>query len=294
MTPMPIHALTRIVAVSITVLIASRTSGILWSSLFWSIAFVHYGLALYYSRHRILAVAKDSSSLVPALIVLSGGAALYVSQFSLLLYFGVHHVFNEVYLLDRKLPAKEAERRRGLRVAAIFLNAAIYAVLLRHYSELAWIGPEFLFVVLLFFYALFFYRLGQLRPVLGVRGMIDGSIFEVFGLLLVLSSFFVRFDLNHIVLYHFIFWSLYPIEKFKRLGDGALWRYAAISLVMVVVFMLFSPAGIAGGAVSESFYYQQFIFWSYAHITLSFVLSDAHPAWITRWFRSDRRQWAVS
>ncbi|QXP85938.1 hypothetical protein ABZN20_16760 [Methylococcus sp. ANG] len=290
---MPIHALTRITAVFITALIASQTTGVLWSSLFWSIAFVHYGLALYYSRHRILAVAKDASSLAPALAVLSGGLALYASQFSLLVYFGVHHVFNEVYLLDRKFPVTEGEQRRGLRVAAVLLNAAIYAALLRHYSELAWIGPAFLFGGLFFFYGLFFYRLNQMRPVLGVKGMIDSSIFEVFGLLLVLSSFFVRFDLNHIVLYHFIFWSLYPIEKFKRLGDGALWRYAAMSVVMVAGFILFSPAGVAGGAVSESLYYQQFIFWSYAHITLSFVLSDAHPAWITRWFRSGRRQWAV-
>lgn len=290
---MPIHALTRITAVFITALIASQTTGILWSSLFWSIAFVHYGLALYYSRHRILAVAQNASSLVPALVVMSGGGVLYAGQFSLLVYFGVHHVFNEVYLLDRKFPVTEGEQRRGLRIAAVLLNAGIYAALLRNYSELAWIEPAFLFGGLFFFYGLFFYRLNQLRPVLGVKGMIDSSIFEAFGLLLVLSSFFVRFDLNHIVLYHFIFWSLYPIEKFKKLGDGALWRYAAISVVMVAGFVLFSPAGVAGGTVSESLYYQQFIFWSYAHITLSFVLSDAHPAWITRWFRSGRRQWAV-
>jgi hypothetical protein len=290
---MPIHALTRITAVFITALIASQTTGILWSSLFWSIAFVHYGLALYYSRRRILAVAQNTSSLVPALLVLSGGGVLYASQFSLLVYFGVHHIFNEVYLLDRKFPVTEGEQRRGLRIAAVFLNAAIYATLLRHYSELAWIEPAFLLGSLFLFYGLFFYRLNLLRPVLGVKGMIDSSVFEAFGLVLVLSSFFVRFDLNHIVLYHFIFWSLYPIEKFKKLGDGALWRYAAISVVMVTGFVLFSPVGAAGGTVSENLYYQQFIFWSYAHITLSFVLSDAHPAWITRWFRSGRRQLAV-
>ncbi|MEW6036728.1 MAG: hypothetical protein AB1648_00475 [Pseudomonadota bacterium] len=290
---MPLHALTRITAIFITALIASQTTGVVWSSLFWSIAFVHYGLALYYSRQRILAVASDTSSLVPALAVLSGGAALYVSQFSLLVYFGIHHVFNEVYLLDRKFPMTEGEQRRGLRIAAVLLNAAIYAVLLRHYSELTWIEPAVLFGGLFFFYLLFFYRLNRLRPALGVKGMIDSCVFEVLGLLLVLCSFFIRFDLNYIVFYHFIFWSLYPIEKFNRLGQGALLRYIMVSLVMIAGFLLFSPAGVVGGDVSESFYYQQFIFWSYAHITLSFVLSDAHPAWITRWFRSGRKQLAI-
>ena len=30
---------------------------------------------------------------------------------------------------------------------------------------------------------------------------------------------------------------------------------------------------------------QQFLFWSYAHITVSFALSNAHPAWLIRLFR---------
>lgn len=290
---MPLHALLRITAILVTMLIVTQSKDVVWWSLFWSVAFVHYGLALYYSRKRIIAVASRTHSLVPALAVISGGAALYVNQFSLLIYFGIHHVFNEVYLLDRKLPVADDEKRRELRVSAILLNAFIYAVLLRHYSELAWIDPTILFGGLFISYVLFFYRLNRLRPFLGAMDLIDSCAFEMSGLLLVLFSLFAQLNLNYIVFYHFVFWSLYPIEKFNSQGGGALVRYLTVSVLLMGFFLLFSPMGVVDRVVSERYYYQQFIFWSYAHITLSFVLSDAHPVWITRWFRSARKQWAI-
>lgn len=282
---MSLHTSLRFVAILITVLIATQVKDVVWLSLLWSLAFVHYALALFYSRRRMALVASETHSLIPAVGVTLAGAALYLNQFSLLIYFGIHHVFNEVYLWNRTLPVSEDGRRRALRGSAVLLNAFVYAVLLRHYSELSWIDPSLLFAGLLASYGYFFFCLSRLHPSLGLVSLLNSCSFELFGLLLVILSLFTPIDLNHIVLYHFIFWSLYPIDKFYRQGHGELTRYLVVSVVLLGIFLLFSPMGVSDRAASEYYYYEQFIFWSFVHITLSFFLSDGHPMWITRWFR---------
>jgi hypothetical protein len=282
---MSLHTSLRFVAVLITVLIATQVKDVVWSSLLWSLAFVHYALALFYSRRRMALVTSQTHSLIPAVGVTLAGAALYLNQFSLLIYFGIHHVFNEVYLWNRTLSVPEDGGRRALRGSAVLLNGFIYAVLLRHYSELSWIDPSLLFAGLLASYGYFFYCFNRLHPSLSLFTLINSCSFELFGLLLVILSLFTPIGLNHIVLYHFIFWSLYPINKFYKQGHGELTRYLVVSLVLLGIFLLFSPMGVSDRAASEYYYYEQFLFWSFVHITLSFFLSDAHPAWITRWFR---------
>jgi hypothetical protein len=283
---MPLHAALRIFSILITGAIVSRTNDIVWASVFWSLAFVHYALALFYSRRRIALVAGDAHSLIPAVGIACLGTALYLGNFSLLIYFGIHHVFNEVYLWSRSLSLEaNSTRGRALTASALLVNSLLYITLLRHYSELSWIDPALLFVGLGASYFYFFvclYRAGALQD---LTSWIKSAGFEIFGILLVLISLNNPIDLNYIVFYHFVFWSLYPIDKFYELGHGALNRYVVTYTVLFGVFALFSPMGFGSRVTPEYFYYEQFVFWSFVHITVSFFLSDAHPPWITRWFR---------
>jgi hypothetical protein len=257
-----------------------------WMAILWSTAFVHYLLALFYSRKRLFNIGYGKP-LFMAIITMAGGWFLYINEFSLLIYFGVHHVFNEVYLTNRLITSVDTKLRKGLLVSAMLLNACIYAVVLRNYPEISWINDGLLFGLLVASVVAFFYYFLLLKAAAGSRDVSGLATLECMGLVLVVISFFVDIRLNYIVLYHFIFWFFYPMSMFRQRGSAGLGGYVAASVGLLVLFVAVSPispiADLDKG-LSEHYFTQQFIFWSYLHITLSFIVSDAHPLWIRRTF----------
>lgn len=255
-------------------------------AILWSTAFVHYLLALYYSRKRLWHMGYGKPMLL-AIATMAGGWLLYINEFSLLIYFGVHHVFNEVYLTNRAIPPVNEQLRKGFLVSAIFLNASIYAVVLREYPEISWVDHGLLFGLLITSGSAFLYYVIRLADELESWGCLGLAVVECMGLVLVVISFFVDIRLNYIVLYHFIFWFFYPISMFRQRGGSALTGYVAASFGLLVLFIALSPISPVSSldkGLSEHYFTQQFIFWSYLHITISFIVSDAHPLWIRRTF----------
>lgn len=255
-------------------------------AILWSTAFVHYLLALFYSRKRLFNI-EYGKPLYMAIITMVGGWFLYVNEFSLLIYFGIHHVFNEVYLTNRVIPSVDVKLRKGFLASAMLLNASIYASVLRNYPEISWINHGLLFGILAVSVVVFFYFFLQLRADAKSRELSGLAVFECMGLILVAVSFFVDIRLNYIVLYHFIFWFFYPMDMFRQRGGAGLGRYVAASVGLLVLFVVISPISPISDLdreLSEYYFTQQFIFWSYLHITLSFIVSDAHPLWIRRAF----------
>ena len=74
----------------------------------------------------------------------------------------------------------------------------------------------------------------------------------------------------------------------RRSGTSGLTEYAGLSLAFAGVALLLSPLGPSATRLAMHTYSEQFLVWSYLHITLSFALSDAHPAWTVRLFRGAR------
>jgi hypothetical protein len=62
-------------------------------------------------------------------------------------------------------------------------------------------------------------------------------------------------------------------------------RYAGLTVVCLAGFFLLSPIGLFPTRTGNSVFAQQFILWTYVHITASFFLSNAHPEWIVNLFR---------
>nr|CAA9213311.1 putative membrane protein [uncultured Armatimonadetes bacterium] len=291
MTTIPLHSLMRLGAVGVAVLLAAATGGKTpWLEIAFSLGFGHYLLSLLYAKKQIARVVREPQTLAACAVLVAGAGALYVNGFSLVIYFGVHHVFNEVYLLGRAVRLDDGADARRLRLWSILLNFFIYFGLLRHHAELGFVPRETLVNVLLaglaVGYPAFFFYLLRLRRSLTTAQLVDLCTFEVLGFLLLVVSCFVNIWFVQIVFYHFVFWALFPLPRMAAQGRGPALTYVALNVAATAFFLLLSPLALLPVHLSAGQWDAQFRFWSYLHITLSFALSTAHPAWITRWFQS--------
>lgn len=272
-------------AVLATVLIFSldlRSST--WLSLVFALGFVHYLLGLLYARRQTIQVLAQPHSRIPAVLVLGLGAALYYQNVPLYIYFAIHHAFNEVYVRDPLHAHLDGAARR--RTTAVVFHASAYMLILTAQKLPA---PALILVasIVVGSFAAYMLDLVRIRAKLGWAGLADLCTIEIVIIALVPIAFFYQFQFIEVVLYHFLFWAVYPLVRMlERRGGGVgpVAGYLGLTLGALAVFWFISPAGSPHYKVPVELYYDQFVFWSYVHITLSFALSRAHPDWITRWF----------
>lgn len=282
---MPYHALMRggalLGVIALALLAPAHAATFIFTMSFIS---THYFLALVYSRKQL----KQAFGNVYAALVFVGlvlaAILLYQVGTPAVLVFAAHHVFNEVYLLRQVVPLRDDPDAKAFRISSILLNFCIYFVVLRRNPALAFLNNGFLWVALVASYAAFFYFLRRLKRGLRPSQLIDLCAFEVFGVLLVVVSLYIRIEFLFLVFYHVLFWSVLPIPKFAKKGKGTLLRYGALTFVVTALFLLFSPLGILKPSVYQ-LWADQFNFWTYMHVVLSLALSSAQPEWITRWFQ---------
>lgn len=283
---MPLHVLLRAISVLIVIVFVWLIPDYATERwVIFSLGFAHYFLSLVYAQGPLARVVSQPTTLLASVGLVIAGAALYLNQFSLLIYFAIHHVFNEVYLLGRVGPLQDQRATQALRIISVLLHFCLYCALLRHHAELEFLPRGLLFATLALSYLAFFIVLRRLKKELKLRALIDVGAFEVLGLLLLAASFFVRINFLHIVLYHFVFWSLFPLAKLAQQGRHKVRNYLVLNAAATIIFLLISPLGLLRSHWLSAHWEEQFRFWSYLHITLSFAVSSAHPGWITRWFQ---------
>jgi hypothetical protein len=298
----PIYFLMRIASIVFVTMVATHTRHITWFAVVYSYALSHYLLGFVYSRRQFTAIASHHSSAIGFLSLVAFGAGLYWFHFPLALYFAAHHAFNEAYVVGKTIPTN-SPTVRALRGSAVLLHLFIYVFLLRcslnadfgdamGYYFLLHTGPcesfanvNLLLAGLAVAYALFFYRLHQVRSFLDRRTLIENCGFELLGLGAIAWSFYVNIDFLDIVLYHVVFWSLFPLATMRARSSLASATYLALTAASIGVFFFASPAGPAQFRVPPAIFQNQFLFWSYMHITAAFALSNAHPSWIVGLFR---------
>jgi len=255
-----------------------------WLSLVYGLGFSHYALALLYSTRAARPVLTQPHSLAALGVVIAAGTYLYLNVFPLYIYFGVHHVFNEVYMRRRLIPGEL--NTVALRISAVVLHVIAYFLLLRAQAIAASGYLPLVLAGLVAAVGVYVSTLVRGRRALSISRWIDLTAFEVIVLALVPVAFVYPFTLEQVVCYHFIFWILYPLRRLTGSGLGrALGVYLILTMASIGVFLLISPLGPLTLRVPVRSFVDQFILWSYVHITLSFALSAAHPDWITRWFR---------
>jgi len=268
-----------------------------WQSTVLSTGFGHYLLSIWYARGRLSGLAGEWRTATATLAAIIAGSILFLTTFPLFVYFAAHHVFNEVYITVDTSNRLPQFRRRQLRTMAVVLHTLLYFTLLR--GELANIFARqdylasvsdfelmtpYLVIMLLLACVGYFVLLIRQRDALDTRCLLELSVFEIAGLVLLAVSFFRPIRFLDVVCYHFIFWWFYPANKLGQRGRRAVYQYAALMAVFVGGSFLLSPAVVPDYPLRDSMYMQQFLLWSHIHITSSFFLSNAYPEWIRRWF----------
>ncbi len=272
------------IAITLTIAVALRDDTH-WRSVVLSLGFGHYLLSLWYARAKFATVASVWSTALPMMAAIAGGAALYFGRFPLVVYFAVHHVFNEVYVSSDILKNLSDRQQVIYRASAIPLQTLLYFYILRTEPPIRFMNHDVLLASLIVAYVCYFNVLVWLRKSLAARELVELSILEIVGLGVVAVSFFVPIRFLDVVCYHFVFWWFYPAVKLAAKSRSAVFAYATQTASLVAVSFLLSPAGLIGDyPFRDSIYLKQFILWSHIHITSAFFLSAAHPAWIRRWF----------
>jgi hypothetical protein len=276
----------RLAAIAITALLAIAVrDSIAWQSAVLSIGFGHYLLSVWYARSKLAIVATHWSTAVPMAAAVVIGSVLYIGRFPLIIYFAAHHVFNEVYLTGEKLKGLNANQVRLYRATAIPLQTFLYFYLLRSELNIRYLQDSVLLAALVVTYVCYLMLLLSLRKSIAVRSLLELASFEIAGFVVLAASFITPIRFLDVVCYHFVFWWFYPATKMAARGMGVVLTYAVQMTILIGIAFLLSPAGLIGDyPFRNSVYMQQFILWSHIHITSSFFLSSAHPAWITRWF----------
>ena len=85
-----------------------------WLTIVYSVGFSHYLLGAIYSRQQFREVYAQPLSLFPVLALAIFGIGLYSLQFPLLIFFALHHAFNEAYVLKETTP-EDIELLREIR-----------------------------------------------------------------------------------------------------------------------------------------------------------------------------------
>ncbi len=260
-----------------------------------SLGFAHYAASLIYARRQIDAISKHVATRIALGALLALSAAMYLlpknQEIALIAYFGVHHVFNEVYLSHRALGTAFAPVVR-LRIAAMALNGALYvAVLAREPLVAYFAGPKAISVAVGVTAAAFVWELMRTSRYVPRASLANLLSLEVGGAIVAVAvlAFGLQLRFIDVVLYHFVFWALYPAIRIATArGFGPLTRYATLNALLLAGAFALSPASVLRYNLVGSPFLEGFYLFSYLHISASFALSDQHPNWVIALFRRPR------
>lgn len=278
----------RIASVAITallvVLIADYSQ---WVSLVIGFGFAHYLLSFYYARAGIKTILASPTMQLPLASLAALLGVIYFLDFPLEIYFGVHHACNEAYL-KRRASGVRSDSCGQLNAARALLQLAAYFCILRHDPMVGQLPVGFLGVFLGIAFTIYLVQLRAARPQSRdtLAWMLKESGVESIALLVVGLSFFVEITFLQIVMFHFILWTVVPLPAMRQKGANQLAEYGLLTAGALLFFIVLTMSQLFSSYFSLSFFYSQFIIWSYIHITTSFALSSAHPQWIVQLFRA--------
>lgn len=285
-TNLPLVSLIQLSSIVITAAFYAQSNNYKWLIAVYIFAFSHYLIGALYSRKLIATLLASPKAYLPLGLLCLTGWFAYRESFSLLLYFGLHHALSEAYLKQRFFNLEiSREWLSHLQASSFWLHLSGFFLLVRHDPTLYkahYLKPA----LLIFAFALsyYLYRLWCDRAMLK-----QISVFKLFGsemvlLGLLLVSFFYSITFLQVVFYHFTLWALLP---YLRAGSPNAMRplafYTLLTLGSLAVITYYSPYYVP---ISSRYHLFEdwFILLSYAHITLSFAISNANPAWLNRLF----------
>jgi hypothetical protein len=275
--PISLHTVMRLLAILGVVALYHSPIGFL--STVYILTIAHYGIAIVYSKRQLSGACSSLMRAIPLLITVA--ASLFVPQLGvyLLYYFGVHHVFTEVYLLQREVHAGSRVETKWLRFWAILFNLSLYLAIL-HRSPKS-LPIEFCLGAVAVTGVFYFATLYMLRNRFSLRQVLDTSAIELLSFAVLALSFNIKVTIMSYVAYHILFWAIYPIPKLIK--SGKLFEYLGWNVLFTGASWFFSPLGLM--PTNPQAWHQFFINTSVLHISSSFALSSTQPGWLNKLFR---------
>lgn len=276
--------ISRLFGVAFTVCVALLLGGGLRDYLIFAVGFGHYFTSAIYSDKQYARVFSRAYA-VPFVLLSLIGLVAWGMDFSLVYYFGLHHVFNELYL-----KATPAIRDAGVwryRAACVVFHLCVYLLTLRDHVDVGALATAGQLAVLTFTSGAWLaFELWTGRKRLEAALLRSDAGFSVFALAALLASYVLEIRFLDVVCYHFGFWLLFPVLKKPRPRGAFAGEYALLTCAATLPFVAMSPLLLPGISASREVFFAAFIFMSYFHITTACAVSSAHPEWIVRWFRS--------
>ena len=283
MLPRPFRLRLACIAATAGLCLLWRGSPLTFLWVTYSVGFAHYLLALRYSGGQLRQVLQFPTRLLSLGGLALLGVALYQIDFPLLLYFGVHHALNEAY--GRRSLVGPPSSLSRLNASAAAFHGLAFLTILRWAPELAPLDPNWVWAGLAVTTGLLAREVWAVRSRGSRSQILELCAPEATSAALVALSLFVRVTFLQIVLFHFVLWAVLPVDRIRHRRASALAEYVALSAATIGAFLLLSPLGPWHTPSGVTLFNEQFLLWSYLHISLSFALSNAHPRWAIHFFR---------
>jgi len=283
---MQFNAAVRVLSLLIVIEIIGLTTPSQAINFTLSVGLAHCLLAYIYGRKRIAESFSSLRTAIPSLSVICLSVALFYSNFSVYVIFGIHHIFNEVYTAQYPSSPQAASKLRLFRLFAT--TFAYFFAIRRTFGILLDVTNVLAFGLLLSAIS-YVVALLLVRPRISTADAFRFLIFESIGLVPVAFSLFVPVQATYFVLYHFIFWNFFPLRSMLTHSRSRAIIFFAGHLIATFVFWAVSPLGLAP-VCDWPTWVSVFTLNSFLHILTSLAWSDAHPLWIRRIFKSSPAQ----
>jgi hypothetical protein len=246
----------------------------------------HTLLAAYYSRNRALNLIAQSIKtkfLLLGLVLISAVCIYFDSPPMYLLIFA-HHLLNESYTSLET----STEYSKNIIFKAVFILFEIFVFVACTQEEFAYFlfkaDKTWLYQLILVSSAALFYLIHRYMK---SEQKMGAKLFILTGLIVSLYSLHIRpLNIDFMILYHFLFWLIYPALKsfhFTQKLQKAYWVQTAVLMLAVLPLTLLIQTPWSMSVEQMSWVTRAF---AYFHIFTSLALSASNPDVIINLFQS--------
>jgi len=254
--------------------------------LMYSLGYTHYLLAVHYSKRGIQkAWSKAPAKTLLLMLLPLSFVPLFLNDAAipgLVLYFGVHHAMSEVYFDSRH----HSKRLRNVHFMALI--GSYFAITGHHLTP--WVDDMGWLLTVVMTPA--FFIINRKYDQHDLRSLIFTCPWIILGPLVAIFGEFIFLDWRFLINWHFLFWLSLPYLRkgmFTAKQKKVYWiQNIGLSALFFGLFYTVSSTrtlGFAGGLIATAWFGQLFLFWSYFHISWSFLVSGGNPQWLKSLFR---------
>jgi hypothetical protein len=246
----------------------------------------HTLLAAYYSRARALSLLTQSNKTKLLFLALVGVSAvcIYFDSPPMYLLILAHHLLNESYTsLDA-----QAEYTKNLVFKSVFILFEVFVFIACTQEEFAYylfkVDKTFLYQLLLICSAGLFY---MIHRYMNAEYRTGAKLFLLTGLIMSLYSLYIKpLNIDFMILYHFLFWLVYPLLKslhFAKKLNTTYWMQTVAIMVLILPLTLLVQTPWSLEIEQMSWVTRSF---AYFHIFTSLALSASNPDVVLNIFQS--------